>query len=300
MSHFAWVEYIYVLLTDHFFCLYNLLMNKTRPKIFDFLDASQYLESYYNWRKILDPKFSYSTWALEMNFSSKIILRFIVQKRRNISENSLKLLVANLNFNQDERKYFELLVAYNQAKNSSEKNALGARVVTFQRSMYKQTPISPESAEDVYGPIVLTLLTFNDFKKDSNTLAELLGLSLGDMQRILETLLLKNQIMAQDDNSYSVNFESFKINADLGSLSLKRFHDYWLERSRQAINLPVDLRRFRSLKFALSESEFQEALEKINDFAIQLLSRYHTSELEGRRLYMLENALFPITQKKDW
>lgn len=46
--------------------------------------------------------------------------------------------------------------------------------------------------------------------------------------------------------------------------------------------------------FALSESDFQVAIERINDFAMTVLSQFHSNTYEGKRLHMLNTALFPI------
>lgn len=51
----------------------------------------------------------------------------------------------------------------------------------------------------------------------------------------------------------------------------------------------------RSLKFALSPQDSTEFVERINDFAIACLSEFDSAEIKGKKLYMFETALFPIS-----
>lgn len=268
-----------------------------RPNIFEFLDVIQYLQEHYKWRKQIDPKFSYTAWSSELNIGSKTILRFILQRRRKISARSALVIRSNLKLKGDEIQYFDYLLSYSQPRSEAERSASGAKLMKMQKSQYQQQEFEAESVtEDVFGPIVLTLLTFKDFKATDKNIALFLNLELSRVQ-ILMNQLKENKLISLVDEEYKIATDAVKIKNQPHLKSLQLFHNHWLDRSKEAMTLDYNLRRFRSLKFALTEREFEKAVERINEFALTILNEFHSQNLEGRRLYMIENVLFPISEK---
>ncbi len=147
---------------------------------------------------------------------------------------------------------------------------------------------------DVYGPIILTLLTFKDFVPTLFSLSEFLQLNKERVEIIMKSFIEKN-IISVEEGKYALNAEAFRIFDSPNFKSLIDFHRYWLDKAKDAFSLDYGLRRARSLKFALSESDFQQAVQKINDFAFSILSDFHTNDLNNKRLYMFESVLFPIS-----
>lgn len=80
----------------------------------------------------------------------------------------------------------------------------------------------------------------------------------------------------------------------LGSDGLRKYYEHWIDRSKSSIDLPFEVRRYRSLMVALDRDEFEKLVEKINAFALELLSQHHSGEITGKDLYMLNAALFPV------
>ena len=268
-----------------------------KPSIFDYLDIILYLQSHYQWRKQADRDFSYTNWCTELNLGSKTILRFILQRKRRITEKSARVLKSNLKLSSDaEQLYFDHLLSYSQPKSEAERSAAGAKLISFQRLSYKQLDIDSELAtQHALIPVILTLLTFKDFLAHDESIAYFLKKDINEIIQIMN-ILKTNGIVQEKYGIYFVNTESFKI-ADKPDLkSLRKFHEYWLEQSKNAFDLEFKQRRFRSLKFALTESEFENAIERINEFSVSLLSQFHNSQIRGRRLYMLESVLFPLTE----
>ncbi|HEX7674860.1 MAG TPA: TIGR02147 family protein [Bdellovibrio sp.] len=268
-----------------------------KPSIHDYLDVTQYLLDYLSWKKYLDPSFSITKWATELGFDNKVTLRFILKKRRNISPDTMNALKKYLSLPSGEEEYLQNLIAYSQAKTATEKQALGSILIQLQRKQFKQTMLSSESAaRHVFTPVVLTLLTFKDFAKTIENIANLLELDRESTRNILSDLEGDGLVTKLPDQTYHFSENTFRVS---GSASLKDFYRYWIERSKAALDMPYEVRRYRALKFALSPEEFQEVTEKLNEYSMLLLSKYQSSSLEGRRLYMYETAVFPISRSLD-
>jgi len=271
-------------------------MNK--PSIYDFLDVTQYLTSHFEWRKSVDSQFSIAKWAAELGFQSKVTLRFILKKQRSISSRMAAVLKANLKLSENEGLYFESLLAYTQAKTTTEKQALGVALMKLQRHQFHQTELPLDAVtRHVFSPIVLTLLTFNDFEKNKTNIAKLLMLEENQAEKILDDLEADGLITQNPDKTYQFTSATFRIP---DSPSLKKFYEYWIDRSKAALELPMEVRRYRALKFALTEEEFKDVVEKMNEYSLLLLSKYQSSTLTGRKLYMYESAIFPISETLEF
>lgn len=273
------------------------MSQKNKPSIFEYLDVVQFLQNHFQWRKSVQPKFSYSTWCEELNLGSKTILRFMLQRKRRISKRTGEILLINLGLTGDAAEYFEHLLSYSQPRSEAERKAASLKLILLQRAQYQQVEFDVDQAvPDIYGPIILTLLTFHDFLSNAENISKSLGIDLTRVKNLL-ALFKERGLVEEKDGQYSLSANSFKIPNAPQSESLKRFHSTWLDKAKNALDLDFETRRFRSLKFALSESEFESAVEKINEFALSVLNQFHNSSLAGRRLYMLESALFPISEK---
>src|SRR3989338_1017559 len=274
------------------------MKTKEKPKIYSFLDLIQYLEVYFKWRKATDPKFSYSQWTTELNIGNKTTIRFILQRKRRISKITAQAIKKHLNLDHQEEFYYDYLLIYSQPKSEAERNAAGSKLIEIQRHLFKAEEFEESVAcRNVYGPIVLTLIMFKDFIANEANIVKLIKINPSQLKDLLNFYVENNVLTKSADNIYSILTDSIKVNDKPNAKSLREYHEFWLAEGAKALNLDFSLRRFRSLNFALSENEFNDLVDRINDFAIGLLSKYSTDRLSDRRMYMLETALFPISEK---
>lgn len=276
-------------------CRNEGMPNKTKPCVFDFLDAAQFLQSYFDWRKDLNKNFSIADWSDELNFGSCVTLRFILKRMRRISARSAEIFKKNLFHSQAEAQCFDTLVAYSQAKTSEERKAFGASLLSLHRQRINYETIDAKIASrNIFGPLVLTLMTFNDFKKTAKNLSYLLRVELGLIESILTEFEKEKVISKKPDGEYEFLGNILKIpdNPDL-----KKFYEYWIDQSKKALSLPAETRKYRALNFALTREEYQKVLEKLDEYAAGLLNQFNSPNLENRTLYMFESSLFPISER---
>lgn len=266
-----------------------------KPSIYEFLDVIQYLKCCFQWRQSEQPKFSIASWAEELGVGSRVTLRFILRRQRSLSPRTAQVLISNLKLDDHEAQYFETLRSYSQAKSTIQREAFGKALMKLSKEKFYQKEIQANvGAKNIFGPVILTLLTFADLKKDAKTIAELLEISANEVQSILDDLESDDAIVRLADGTYFFSDNAFQIPNDV---SLKKFHEFWIDRARKALELPFNVRRFRALKFALSEDDFEKLLIQINDVAMALLSRFQNdSALTGKRLYLYETILFPVSK----
>jgi len=265
--------------------------------IFDYMDVHLYLQDFYKFRKSQNPRFSYTTWASELGFNNKTLLRLILQGKRQISAKSRQQFIAWLTLPEHETSYFEALIDYCQAGSTTQRQVSGARLIQLQRRNFLQVPISSESGvlQDVYGPIALTTISSAEPAMKKEDLATSLALNITRVEELVATFL-KLGFIEEKDGYLLASQQAFKIPDHFGNQGLRNYYQYWLQRAASAMDLPYEIRRFRSLQIALSPEEFEELTKIFNDFVISLLGRVEKNTLSNRRLYLMNTALFPVTE----
>jgi uncharacterized protein (TIGR02147 family) len=275
----------------------NLIMNAQshRPDPYEYLNAVQFLNDHFAFRKSAFLEFSKASWANEIGFKNKTALRLILTKQRRISDNSTELFIKNLQMSFAEAEYFRTLVLYSQAASDLERQSFGSALIKLQRQTYAPIEVKTTQAlANAISPIILTLLGFEDVEGTITELSRLLDTSETAVSDSLEELLAQGLIHKNERGSFVSKHGAFKISDKAGDPRLRRYHEHWIDQAKAAIDLDPKIRKFRALKFSLAESEFENLLERINDFAITVLSTYNSKKLQNRRLYMLEMLLFPI------
>lgn len=267
-----------------------------KPEIFDFLDVIQFLQAHFDWRKSMEG-ISYSVWATELGFGNNTLLRFILQRKRTLSDRNAIVFKSNLRLSDEEGHYFDILLHYTQAATVEEKRSLGESLIKMQRRRYVQVEVdAQDGVKAAWAPIILTLLSFEDFLGELENIAMVLGASHEVVFSALQGLIDAGLIY-KEGNQYFSQLSAFKVpNADQNK-NLRNFHSYWLDRAKDAMDLPAHTRKYRSLQFALSEEEFNSVIEKINDFALTLLTSAHSQTITEKRLYMFESIIFPLSVK---
>ena len=264
--------------------------------IFDYMDPILFLKDYYEVQKSLNTEFSYYTWSVQLGFSNKTLLRLIIYRKRKLTAKSAQLFKKYFGWQANECEYFDRLVDYIQAISSEQKRLYSMRLIQLQRQNSLQVNIDADSGilKDAYGPIILTALAATEKPLKIGDLVSKLNISELHVKLVLDSLLFAELIYCESDYYFAKN-KTFKISDHYGHQGLKTYYQYWIEKSIQAIELPYELRRFRSLQLALSEEEFQTVVSMFNDFALQILGRYETNSLNSERtMYLLNTELFPV------
>lgn len=272
----------------------NRIMTTKKPSVFDYLDVCQFLQTHYEWRKEHNPDFSLAKWSEELGLGSKVTLRFILKGMRSISPRSALVFRSQLFTTDLERNCFDALISYSQAKTTSEKQSFGMTLLALHKQSMTYVAVDASVVEkSIYAPLVLALLTFQDLPKNSKTLAQLLNADENLISRVLEQLESEKLVNQSSCGEYQVQGDLFKFP---DNPSLRKFYEYWIDRSKQALDLPREVRKYRSLNFALTPGEYETALEKLNEYAAGLMSKFNHDSFSGRRLYMYETCLFPVSE----
>jgi len=259
------------------------------------MDPHEFLKDFYNYKKGINPKFSYASWAKDIGFANKTLLRMIVYKKRKLTNNTTRLITEYFNFEYDEHIYFKLLISYADCKVISLKKQISIELIKMQRELSAKNNLFLDTKLlfDVYSPVILTIINTAENALTVLDIQKLCSLSENKISEILEKLYHLNLIF-KNDIGYSRKSQSFKVPDCPQNLNLKSYYEYWFSKSIQAIQSPFEQRRYRSLQLPLSQDEFNMIIKKTNEFTLSLLAEVEKNNLTERKIYMFNTALFPI------
>lgn len=279
------------------------MKNCSKPNIYEFLDVSSYLTSFYQYRKSKTASFSYEIWAIELGIKSRSLLRMVVLGQRPITKSFAETLSYGLQLNPNEIKYYFLLVEHTRAKSKQQKNFIWKQMLPLLKSQESRHEIADANfISSHWLPKIQTILSFSDIDRTSETISSLLGLEIEAVQKFLLELeklaVVKREQQDSEVPTWTTAAECFKVPDSIQNAALKDYYLKSFEDAKQAIDLPPELRRFRSLLIPLSSEEYSELLVKLEDAFQEILLQYKANEFAGRSLFQLNMNLFPIASSQ--
>ena len=92
------------------------------PSVFKFHKASEFLKAHYEYRKRIDPGFSYDAWSAELGYKSRSFLKMLASGQRSMTMDFVDNFSQKMQFSKEDGYYFSLLVSHEQAETEHEKS----------------------------------------------------------------------------------------------------------------------------------------------------------------------------------
>ncbi len=271
---------------------------KSDVRVTHYVDPRAFLLDLFASLKKEDPSFSSAQWADQLGLKSRDVLRLILNGKRKISRELLPVFIQGLEFSEEEAEYFAKIVSLSSASKVSDKKEAFSKVSELVRAGAEL----PESGELLSSPLVtrlITLLTFKDVDKTSESLARLLKVDAETVSSALEKLeeLGLARCDREESGQWSADVSNFYVKDRLGSAALQAYHKAALEEAIQGISLPARERRHRSILIPLSEEEFEALYAELNLMMENLVARLGKDHLARKRLYQINLNLIPVSEE---
>jgi uncharacterized protein (TIGR02147 family) len=246
---------------------------ETNINIYDYLDYRQFLTDYVQCRKKEYPGFSIRSVAGKMGCNPGFFSR-VLHGTRNLSAEHVLQLCEILKLNKREKKYFELLVNYTQAKKQIEKENYFEQMEAY-RSMDITQISSRQYAvfSHWYYCVLRELLNFVPCRIGSDEsirmLCKLIEPPVGGMEVARALHLLENQgiIKKDPDNMYKPDESFITSGAAIPSVIVNRILMEFMDLARNAIDrVPREERSMSMLTFSTSEKTFGKIRQKIDEY----------------------------------
>jgi uncharacterized protein (TIGR02147 family) len=149
--------------------------------------------------------------------------------------------------------------------------------------------------------MIRSLLDIHEFTDDYKWLAKMLSPGITPLQakksiQLLERLGL---IEKRKNGTYTVTQKSLTTGQEVRSLAVQNFHTACTDLAKRAIaEIPSEIRNITGLTMGISDKTYEKVCEEIQKFQAKLIELAETDE-EPERVYQLNFALFPTTQKES-
>ena len=117
---------------------------RTQANIFEYSDYRQYLSDYYSNKKSVKPGYSHRVFAKQAGLSSPSHLSMIIKGERNLSIKTIEKFADGLKLSLKEKKYFELMVLFNQTQDLPTKAKYFAEIMALKSSSKKLHKLEKE------------------------------------------------------------------------------------------------------------------------------------------------------------
>ncbi len=296
-------------LSTRLYCMDTKISNQTeklKPRIQTFTSASTYLCAYYDYRKSIEPRFSYEIWATEIGFKSKSTLRAICFGQRNVSIQFVELFSHKENLNAKETEYFFLLAKLQNTENISLKKVYLDKIAEQMDLSDKKVQVK-KSLSFLTDPLlskIQLLISFEDFISSEINLKKMLNIEISKIRTALKTLeemeLIESYFTEnKKDKMWRSKAKYFSVGGEIHREAMNLFHQQTMKEAEQVLKMTALSKKFKSLFFSLSDEDFKDLEETLNLFSNKLKVKYGNNFLKHKKLYKINFQAYPITDEYE-
>jgi len=274
-----------------------------KPSVYDYIDHIQYLQDMFEHSKKEIKAFSYRYFSKKAGFSCPSTLKFFMDRKRNLSTDSIQKVAKGYGLDVLETRYFDNLVKMNQTPSGEKKNIYFQEMLKLQKR--KKIRVLSSDHYDYfskwYNPAVRELVRSKDFQGDPKWIAKRISPMISVIEaresiRLLERLGL---IEKDKNRNYRQSDRALATEREILSMVARNFHREMCDRAKESLdNVPRERRDFSGVTFGLPSSKIQELKDRIGEFRKQLTSTLGSLEEETDEVYHMNIQLFPMTNKE--
>lgn len=281
-------------------------MEQKKIDIYLYLEYRKYLGDYYEFKKRIAPSFSYRSFSHRAGFSTPNFLQLLIQGKRNLKRSSIARVTQAIGHAEDEARYFELMVLFDQAETIREKSRYFSELSAARKpyAISTITDLQFEHFSAWYHKAIRELLGFYPFNEEERyayrKLAAMLTPAVTESEaRKSVKLLLALGMLRREENGTIVQADRFISTGDeVNSLFVRTFHQAMIDRAREAVDrIPSQERDISSLTVTVSEKGFAMLKQEVQLFRKRLLEAVKL-DTDPCNVYQVNFQLFPLTNTR--
>ena len=246
--------------------------------IYDYIDYRCFLKERFSESKRKNPLFSYRSFNRLAGVKSSGFLKLVMDGKRNLADEGIRMISRGFRLNDSERKYFESLVRFNQAAHHEEKDRHFRELSQYKKFIAAKplTAAQYHLFSHWYYVAILELVRIESKKiKGPDWLINHIRprIALRDLNRALKDL--KQLGLLEDDKRGGFQRKESMLTTEdeTHALSVANFHVQMSQLAAQSITQDrAENREFSTLTIATSERGFQRLREEMRKFRKRLHS----------------------------
>jgi hypothetical protein, TIGR02147 len=273
-------------------------MNETMKSIFEYIDYRRYLKDYYDFQKKTKRYFSYRFFAQKAGINAPILLKMVIDNKRNLSRKTLEKFSRGLNLKEKEAIYFRNLVLFNQAKSALEKQE-HYRVL---RSMAQQVPQHImendhfEYFDKWYFSAVREGVCQYDYQDNWEKIASCVQpvISPAQVKEAVAWLLRQGFIRKIQGGRYEQVNTAVATRSEVRSLIVRNFNRKMIQLAERSLDeFPVSERYVTGITVGLTREAYNILVAEIEAFRDRVVNIVDTLDT-GDRVYQVNIQMYPL------
>ena len=273
-------------------------MQSSTLSLFDYLDYREFLRDFYLEQKRKNSSYSFRYLAQKTNVDPAHIAR-VFQLKRHLSDKSLSPFIQLCKFTEEEKIFFDRLVAFNLAR--TERQAKQAFEALISLSSVKSLTLRPDQYAfytQWYYTAVRALIALRPFTvHDAGAMAKMLSPHISPRQaRDAVNLLLKLGLVCKEaDGTLRCRDTHVTTGPTWRSFAAKTFQAETIRLAAESLDRhSKELRDISTVTVGIKRGRMEEMRQKIADFRKSIM-RLAEEDREPDDIYQLNIQLFPLS-----
>jgi uncharacterized protein (TIGR02147 family) len=274
-----------------------------RPNIFGYNDFRKYLSDSYAHEHGRDTGFSKAYICKELGLPNTRSYFQDVLRGKFVSEAKVPLLIKLFGLDQDEARYFRVLVRFNQCDDPQEKELFLDQLISLNRTPQKVlTQKSFAYYKEWYHSVIKAVLEVFDFRGDYKELAKQLlpAITAKQAKASIKLLLDLGLVQKNSKGLYKPTDKVISTGAFAQEDIIRQFQAKCFEAARfAAVCRQKQPKRMLTKTISISADGYKRLEKRLEKFSSEVRTIVHKDELPADRVYQLSIALFPQMRKAD-
>jgi uncharacterized protein (TIGR02147 family) len=274
--------------------------------ISSFLDYREYLKAYIDAAREMGEQVTNRSFAEALGINSSSWLSNVLSGAKGITIETARAISGYLGHNDWERKYFEILIGFNQAKTVAKRNLYFASLKQhLLQKGYSYLHVLEEDQYEFYSKwyytAVRSLLGMIPMGDEFNRISRLTSPSITAMQakKSVKLLLRLGLIRKNGEGLYELTGTAISTGQDVKSLAVANFQRATMQLGIEAIDrYPRSVRDISTMSVGISEAGFKKIAALLADCR-KNIADIANNDQSADRVYQINLQVFPLSKKNN-
>ncbi len=272
-------------------------MNNNLPSIYVYNDFRRYLSDYQKSKPRLDKTFNKSTVSRLLGLPNTRSFFTDVLRGRHVSSSFIERFISIFGMNKDESRYFRVLVKFDQAKTSDERELYFDQLISLNRAPKRVLDKRVfDYYKNWYNGTIRALLHIIEFKEDYASLAKSGFSPITAKQTAKSIKLLRSLDLIAPDAYGRLHPTDKSITTPdyIKNEIIKQYQIHSLELAKWCILKNTALpQAIATNVISVSDKGYKRIEKKIQRFRSEIRALVHKGEEPAQRVYHFDILIFP-------
>lgn len=271
--------------------------------IFEYIDYRRFLKDYYDDAKANTNFFSYRYFAQKAELNSPILLKMIIDGKRNLGNKTIEKFIKGLNLKEKEGVFFRNLVLFNQATTANEKQQHYI-VLRSLSEMVPQHLIKDEFLnyfDKWYYSVLREGICQCNYRDNWSLIASRVcpAITAREAHDAVQWLISNGFLKRDKHGNYEQIQKAITTRSKVKSLAVRNFNRKMLELAGRSLDThTVEQRYATGVTVGISSEGYTLLVAEIEAFRDRIVQMVNNLD-RGDRVYQVGIQIFPLMQQPD-